>query len=94
MTTRFSRNPEIGAGALPFDSVGRDPPTAGAKLREQMRQLVAQGAVDLSLAVGAETAIQENARDPEFRAASSCAESFRPLDAHLRRERGRTLFEQ
>ena len=48
VAARFIGDPEIGAGPAPFRSVRRDAAAAGAKLREEMRQLVAQGAVDLA----------------------------------------------
>jgi hypothetical protein len=94
MTTRFARDPEIGAGSSPFWSVGRDASATSTRLREQMRQLVAQRAINLGVAVSAEPAIQENARATEFGAPRSCAEPLRPFDAHVRGERSCTLFGQ
>jgi hypothetical protein len=94
MTTRFARDPEIGAGSSPFWSVGRNAPPPGAKLREQMRQLVAQRAINLGVAVSAEAAVQKNAGSREFRAPGSCAEPLRPFDAHVRGERSCTVFGQ
>jgi hypothetical protein len=41
VAARFSVNPQVGAGPPPFHPVGRDATAAGAKLREQVRQLMA-----------------------------------------------------
>jgi hypothetical protein len=57
VAARFASNPEIGAGASPFHSMRCDAAATGAKLREQMRQFVPQGAVDLGLAMCAKPAI-------------------------------------
>jgi hypothetical protein len=51
MTTRFVGDPEIGAGATPFQSVRRNSAAPGAKVREQMREFVTQRAIDLRLAM-------------------------------------------
>lgn len=47
MATRFILDAEIAAGATPFRAVRRNAPAARAELREQMRQLVAERAIDL-----------------------------------------------
>ena len=51
VATRFIGDSEIGAGASPFRAVRRDAAATGAKVREQMRELVAQSAVDFGGAV-------------------------------------------
>lgn len=68
MATRFARDAEIGARDAPFHTVRRDPLAARAKLREQMRQFVAQGAIDLRFAVSAEAAIENHPCCLKFRA--------------------------
>ena len=52
MAARFICDAEIAAGAPPFRAVRRDSAAAGAKLREQMRQLMAQGLVDFARTMG------------------------------------------
>ena len=66
MTALFIRDAEVGAGTSPFDSMRREPPAPGARLSEEMRQFVAQGAVDLGFAVRAQPAIKQDARDSIF----------------------------
>ncbi len=60
VTALFIRDPEIGAGAAPFHSMRRESPAPGAGLREEMRQFVAQSAIDLRFAMRAKTAIEQN----------------------------------
>jgi hypothetical protein len=47
VTTRFVRDSQIAARLSPFRSMRRDSASASAPLREQMRQLVSQRALDL-----------------------------------------------
>ena len=49
VATRFVCDAEIAAGAAPFRAMRRDAPASGAELREQMRQLMAQGAIDFAV---------------------------------------------
>jgi hypothetical protein len=91
MTTRFVWNPEIGAGATPFQTVGRNAAATGAKVREQVRQFVAHRAIDFRLAVEAQAAIQKHTRRGDFCATSRAAQPSRPFDFYLRRERARLL---
>ena len=58
VTTRFAANPQIDTGPTPLDPMRRDAAAAGAKLREQVRQLMAESPVDFSCAVSAETAVE------------------------------------
>ena len=46
MTTLLVRNSQIATSLPPFDTVRQNPPPARTKLRENMRQFVAQGAID------------------------------------------------
>ena len=94
VTTRFAPNPQIDAGPPPFHPMWRDPPATGAKLREQVRQLMAQGPVNLSLAVSSETAVEQNACGTVFRAAGGGAKTSRPFNTNLRGQSGRALLEE
>jgi hypothetical protein len=60
MAACFAGDAKIGAGAAPFRTMRRDPPAAGAELREQMRQLVTQGAIDLGFAMKMQTSIKQH----------------------------------
>ena len=51
VTTRFVGDVEIATGIAPFDAVRSDSSTSDTPLREQMRQLVPQGAIDLRAGV-------------------------------------------
>ena len=82
VAARFACDSKIGAGATPFGAVWGDSPAAGAKLRDEMRQLMAQGAIDLCLAKGAKTAIEQNTRAAVFRAPGGGAKPRRPSDAY------------
>jgi hypothetical protein len=94
VTAHFAPNPQIGAGSPPFDPVRRDAPATGAKLREQVRQLMAESPVNLSLAVSAETAVEQNAGGTGFRAAGGGAKTGRPFNADLRGQSGRAMLEE
>lgn len=91
VAARFIRDPEIGAGAAPFLPVRRDPAPSGAGLREEMRQLVAQGAIDLALAVRGQAAVENHARLVAFGATGRRAEPRRPFHAHLCCHRHRAM---
>ena len=94
VTARLAANPQIDAGPPPFDSVRCDAPATGAKLREQVGQLVAEGPVNLSLAMSAEAAVEQNAGGPGFRAAGGGAKTSRPFNANLCRQSGRAQLEE
>jgi hypothetical protein len=94
VTTRFAANPQIDAGPPPFDPVRREAPATGAKLRKQVRQLMAEGPVNLSLAVSAEAAVEKNAVAPTPRAAGGGAKTGRPFTADLRGQSGRAVLEE
>ena len=94
MTTRFAANPQIDTGPPPLHPMRRDATATCAKLREQMRQLMAQGPVNLSLAVSTETAVEENSSNAVFRASGGGAKSSRPFNANLRAQSGCALLEE
>jgi hypothetical protein len=94
VTTRFVADSQIDTAPSPFHAVGRDATAAGAKLREQMRQLMAQGPVNFSLAVSTETAVEENPSSTVFRAAGGGAKTSRPFNTNLRGQSGRALPEE
>lgn len=60
MTTRFIRDPEIAASLAPFRAMRRDAATLYAKMRDEMGELMAQGAIDLGVSVLAEPRVQRN----------------------------------
>ena len=94
VTARFARDPEIGAGASPLRAVGSDAPPPGAKLREQMRQLMTQSALDLDVAVGAEPAIEQDARSSILRPPGGRAEPGGPFDHNARGQSGCAVLEK
>ena len=55
---------------------------------------MAQGAVDLRLAEGAKTAVEQNTRAAVFRAAGGGTKPSRPFDADQPGQRGRAVLEQ
>jgi hypothetical protein len=60
MAPRLSGNPEIFASLAPRGSVGRNATATGTKLRQQMRQLMSQGAINLVSAVICQTRVQRD----------------------------------
>ena len=91
---RFTLNSQIGAALSPFHPVGRDVAAAGTKLRKEVRQLMAKSPVNLSLAVSGETAVEQNACSPAFRAAGGGAKTSRPFNTNLRGQSGCALLEE
>ena len=57
VAARFIGDTEIPAGFSPRRAVGRNPALAGAELREQMRQLMPQGAIDFRRVVLAQARV-------------------------------------
>jgi hypothetical protein len=94
VAARFAVNPQIGAGPPPFHPVWGDPPTTGAKLREQMCQFMAKGPVNFRFTVGAETPVEQNASGLAFHAAGGGAEASRPFNPNLRGQSGCTLLQK
>ena len=62
VTTRFALDPKVSTSAPPFRSVRRDPAPTGASLGQEVRQFVAQCAIDFRFAVRGKTAIEEDTR--------------------------------
>ena len=57
VAARFVRDAEVVAGFSPPCAMGRNAAAAGAELREQMRQLMAQGAIDFRRVVLAQARV-------------------------------------
>ena len=87
VTTRFPGDAEIATRASPLTSMRCDPPTASAKMREQMRQLVAQRAIDFRFAMRAQLRIEEDARGAIFGPTGGGAQARRPFHLYARGER-------
>ena len=83
MRARFLANAQVPAGLSPFRSMRWNPAPAGAKLSEQMRQLVPQGAVDLGLVMLAQTRIQRNESTAKIRSSRGTEKARVPF--HLNR---------
>jgi hypothetical protein len=94
VAARFACDSKVGAGATPFGAMWRDSAATGARLRDEMRQLMAQGAIDLCLAKGAKTAIEQNTRAAVFRAPGGGAKPRRPFDAYSPRQCSRAVLDQ
>ncbi len=82
MAARFPRDPEIGAGTPPIRSVRGEAAAAGAKLGQEMGQLVAQGAIDLGRAVGGQARIQKHPTAGKFGPAGGGTQAPRPFHLH------------
>jgi hypothetical protein len=83
MTARFIGDAEIAAGAPPFRAVRRNPAAPGAELRQQMRQLMAQSAIDFRGVVLAETRIERNEVSVRIRAAGGAEKSRVPFHVNF-----------
>jgi hypothetical protein len=94
VAARFAVNSQIGAGPPPFRPVRRNSAATGPKLRKQVRQFMAQGPVNFSFAMNAETTVEQNAAGPAFRAAGSAAQTSRPFHPNLSGQSGRALLEE
>lgn len=94
VAARFAFDSKVGAGPAPFGAVWGNAPAAGARLREEMRQLMAQGAIDLHLAKGAKTAVEQNTRAAVFRATGGGEKPLRPFNADLPGQCGGAVLEQ
>ena len=94
MATCFALDAEIGAGPFPFRAVRSDSAASGARVREQMRQLMAEGTINLRCPVGGEARIEQDSRGQHFGATSRAAQARRPLDRDSARERVGPQFAQ
>lgn len=88
VTARFVRDAEVAAGLSPFSAVWRDAATPGSELREQMGQLVAQGALDFRGVVVAESRVERDEITPRIGAAGRAEKARIPFDANFRCEFG------
>lgn len=79
MAARFTGDSEVPARRTPFATVRGYTSPAGAELREQMRQLVTQRAIDLCLAEFVQARIQRDQLMPVIRATRCAAQSAAPL---------------
>ncbi len=79
VAARFIANPEIAAGLPPGDAMRRDSPARRAKLREQMRQFMAQRPIDFIRAVVPQTRVQGNNVAPRIRPAGRAEEARVPF---------------
>ena len=68
VTTRFVRDPKIGAGLAPFRAMRRDPSPARPEVREQVRQLMAQRPLHFVRTNLDETRIERNPKRARIRA--------------------------
>ncbi len=94
MTTRFSGDVEIATRASPLRPMRCDSPAASAKLREQMRELVAQRAINFRVAVRAQSRIEEDPRAAIFGTTGGGAQARRPFHLHARGERRGVVLPQ
>jgi hypothetical protein len=88
MRPRFTRKAEIRARLPPFLSVRVDPLAAHSILREQMREFMAERAIDFTRAKFHEPRIQGDQIPPRKRHARRVAQSGVPADHRSFRERG------
>lgn len=94
MTASFIGDAELGAGVAPFLPVRRDPAPARARLREQVRQLVAQGAIDLIFTVSAKPAVEKDASVSGFRPAGGRTQASRPFHPDFSCQLARAVSKQ
>jgi hypothetical protein len=101
VATRFIGNVEIAASRAPFRAVRSDSPSSSAKLREQMRKLVSQRAIDLvNRQSGSDTVIRKSRVQRDYLLAKICATGRGlqvgiPFDSNLARKfRGAELAQQ
>ena len=83
MTTRFILDAEIAAGATPFIAVRWDAAATRAELPEQMRQLVAERAVDLGCIVFAQARIQRDQVTARIGASGGAEEARIPFHVNF-----------
>jgi hypothetical protein len=86
MAAFFVCDPEIAAGTTPLWPVRGNATASTAMMREEMRQLVPQCAVDFGLTVFTEARIQRDKRVVKCSATGGGAQARVPLHAHAQRE--------
>jgi hypothetical protein len=60
VTAHFVSDSESATGRAPFGAMRQDSPASGAELREKMREFVPKCAIDLGVAMFAQSRIQRN----------------------------------
>jgi hypothetical protein len=83
VTTRFAIDAQIAASFVPFGPMRRNSASSCARLREQMRQFMAQGLFDLPAAVFAQARIQRNQLVSIIGAPGATLQARIPLHTHL-----------
>ena len=83
MATRFVLDAEIAAGATPFIAVRWDAAATRAELPEQMRQLVAERAVDLGCIVFTEPRVQRDEVTARIGASGGAEEARIPFHVNF-----------
>jgi hypothetical protein len=84
VTTLFIADSKIAAGHAPFRTVRQDAAAPGAILREQMRQLVPERAIDFRRVVFAQARIQRNEFLSKDCPARATSQARIPFHAHQR----------
>ena len=82
MAALFVADSEIMTSGAPFIAVRENAAASGTKLREQMRELMAKGAVDLFRAVFVKSRIQRNEFVSKISVTGAASQSRIPLHAH------------
>lgn len=80
----FAGDLEVMTGAAPFSAVRKNATPASAMLRQQMRQLVAQGAIDFFGAEILQYGVHRDEGASQFRATYRGAHAGIPFDAQSR----------
>ena len=91
MATRFIGDPEIGAGATPFEAVRRNAAATDPGLREQVSQFVAEGPIDLLRSMFGQSTVQQNATGPDLGAAGGRTQPGGPFDSYFTGKRWRVV---
>ncbi len=86
MTACFISNAKVAAGLAPFRSVRRNAASSGPELREEMREFVTQGAIDLRRAVRVQARIERDYLIPKVRTPGCTPQLRIPLHAQERNE--------
>jgi hypothetical protein len=82
VTTRFIRDSEVETGFSPCDPMRGNSATAGAILREQMRQFVAHGLFDVIESMIDQRGIERDQEAPRVGPPRTSPQTFVPLEAN------------
>jgi hypothetical protein len=85
MTALFIRDSQIAASLPPLEAMGQDAAPTGAKLSEDMREFMAQGAINFARMLK-QSRVQRNDLLPIIRAARSCFQARIPFNTQFRRD--------